>query len=154
GVDPWELAVQGAQQEGFASASSGFVGGGMYGGLLRAGALPPNTWNALATRGVRPSGLLVRGLASPYGLGAGAIGYSSSIAGTVARQWIHGEEVDPFSGEAQRDALIGAALSQSFTLLDPYTRGYWRTRYDQRYSGEMKSLTNPREWPREFGPYP
>jgi RHS repeat-associated protein len=137
GGDPWEMAVSGAGQEAFAGAVAGGVGGGMFGGLLRAGALPRGALRSIARGGSPTPAIWARSIVSPYGLGAGAIGYQSSVSGSVARQWIRGEDVDPFSPDVQRDALLGVAFSQAVPLISPRSRAYWIIRRDPLGAAEV-----------------
>jgi hypothetical protein len=121
----------------------------MFGGLLRAGALPPGAFLALMRGTPMSASLWTRGLVSPHGFGAAATGYSSSLSGTAARQWIRGEEIDPFSREAQRDALLGLALAQVVPAVSRTSHLYWSTR---RTPKELIWLKE-RHWPDFRGTY-
>jgi RHS repeat-associated protein len=151
GVDPWEVASQEASQEFVTGAVSGFVGGGMVGGLRVAAALPSGAYSALRSGAPMSAGLWARGLAGPYGLGGFAIGYTSSLSGTVARQWMHGDAIDLFDAAAQRDALLGGGISMAMPWLvphpyttggepawgDPIARMYWSRRLNP---GELRGM--------------
>ena len=135
GGDAWDLATSGGAREGVAGMAAGLVGGALFQGSLRAGALPKGTWARIhggrqppgQSWGGRAAQLLPRGLLSPYGAGSATIGAASAASGAAARGlWNSDLSLSQVADASWQGALLGL----SSTALHPTTYQYWRTRAD------------------------
>jgi hypothetical protein len=131
GGDAWDLASSGAAREGVAGMAAGLVGGALFQGSLRAGAIPRGTWASLERElgGKSPVQMYARAVLSPHGLGAAGIGYASGFAGAAAGELWSGADAHQAASAGSESGVRGAALGLLVGGLNPVGMQYWRLRF-------------------------
>ena len=131
GGDAWALASSGAAREGVAGMAAGLVGGALFQGSLRAGAIPRGTWASLERElgGKSPVQMYARAVLSPHGLGAAGIGYASGFAGAAAGELWSGADGHQAASAGSESGVRGAALGLLVGGLNPVGMQYWRLRF-------------------------
>jgi RHS repeat-associated protein len=136
GGDAWALASSGAAREGVAGMAAGLVGGALFQGSLRAGVLPSGTWSRILGTARRPpqawggrgAAVMLRGLASPAGLGLAGAGFASGFTNGFVNHLQAGGSWDEGIDPALASGMTGAALGLAASGLNPVTYQYWRAR--------------------------
>lgn len=146
GGDYASMVGEGILVEGLSGLVGGAVGGGLFAGAARLGVLPRGAWASLTGQSSRYTlssltpQLLARGLVSPYGLGAGAIGFGSGYSGGVVRHLLQGESPGDAFGDAVTDGYWGAGGSLVGAALHPTTWTYWRSRFSPTFSARIEQI--------------
>jgi len=129
--DAWDLATSGAAREGVAGMAAGLVGGALFQGSLRLGALPNATWASLrrGLGGRSPIQTYARAALSPYALGGAGVGYASAFTGALtSASWEGGTWSEALTG-AFNAADGGAVAGMLSGMLHPTGVQYWRLRF-------------------------
>jgi RHS repeat-associated protein len=153
-------AWAGFKRESAAGGVSGVLTGGLFGGLMRVGALPA----AIARPGVVASGgltaftdtavaagqqvsrraammpgVVARGLVSPWGVaGAAGTGFVGGYSAQVTRDIYEGRDVDDAFLDSWDEGLEGTALGLVGQAFHPVTYRYWKVRLDVRQLTDIK----------------
>lgn len=165
GGDTWETIKSAALREGISGMAAGAVGGGLFQGLLRAGVLPTRTWGRLAgvqgrapqPWGGRVSSVVLRGIASPAGLGLSGVGFASGFTGSLVDHLQTTGSLRDGLDRALDGAAMGAVLGLSGTALSPVSYQYWRARANTTVAGHMQAArrgTVGRHHQRNIAQYP
>lgn len=146
GGDYGAMVAEGVIVEGVSGLVGGGIGGGMFSGSLRLGALPAGQgfWASLSGQSTRLTmrdmapQMVMRGLASPYGAGGVATGFASGYSSGATRRLMTGDGASDAFGGAVDDGWWGAAGGLTGAAMHPTSYVYWGARFSPTVAARIQ----------------